>query len=184
MALDRPRRFAITGAPGAGKSSLIDALAQRGWTVVEESARAILRRSGGMELRLRDPVGFARAMLAADESVFREAMPGRTLIFDRGFADIVAFLRISSLPIPPDIEAACKELRFDTPVFRAPAWKDIYHQDDERIQTWDEAVESDRQCVKAWRDFGYEPLDLPLVSVKDRATFIEHALGLDHWRKP
>ncbi|GAA4047348.1 AAA family ATPase [Parerythrobacter jejuensis] len=183
MGLSGPRRFAITGAPGAGKSTLIEALTARGWNVVTESARAILQRPGGMELRENDPHGFALAMLEADRAIFEEAMPGQTLIFDRGFADIIAFLRIEKVPVSDVFEKACQHLRFDAPVFRAPAWKGIYRQDDQRIQTWDEAVESDRQCTKAWREFGYELLDLPLASVEERVAFVERHLGPDHWPK-
>ncbi|MDC0887095.1 AAA family ATPase [Altererythrobacter sp.] len=181
MALTRARRFAITGAPGAGKSTLIDALSARGWTVVQESARMILQRPGGMELRDQDPAGFALAMLKSDMGVFRHASPGDMLIFDRGFADIAAFLRIQGLPVLPEVAEACQNLRFDMPVFRAPAWKEIYVQDDERIQTWEGAIASDQQCLKAWRDYGYEPLDLPLASVEERVAFVERHLGPDHW---
>lgn len=170
-----PRRIAITGAPGAGKSTLLHALEDRGWTVVPEAARTILQQPGGMALRAADPDEFARAMLEADRAAFHAVEPGQTVIFDRGFADVVAFLRIEDRPIPQAVADASRDLRFDL-VLRAPAWRAIYRQDAERIQTWEEAVESDQQCLRAWCDYGYEPMDLPLVSVDERIHFVEQLM--------
>ena len=182
MALSAPRRFAITGAPGAGKTTLIDALTTRGWITVSESARTILRRDGGMEMRERDPSGFALAMLASDLSVFDNAHSGQTLIFDRGFADIAGFLEVEGLPPLPEVENACRLKRFETPVFRAPPWKEIYVQDEQRTQTWEEAVESDRLILNAWRKHGYDPIDLPFLDVAERVAFLESHLGPTAWR--
>ncbi|UIP07311.1 ATP-binding protein [Erythrobacter sp. SDW2] len=171
-----PRRIAIMGAPGAGKSSLVSALACRGWRVVPESARIILQQPGGMELRANDPLGFAMAMLAAGRDAFNTVEPGETVIFDRGLCDIVAFLRIGGQAVPEKLTLACRELRFDAPVLHAPAWKAIYRPDAERIQRWDEALESDRQNLRAWRDFGYRPITLPLTDLGGRIDWFEALL--------
>ena len=171
-----PRRVAIMGAPGAGKSSLIDALGRRGWRVMPETARAILREPGGMELRARDPVGFAFAMLEGQRAAFHAVDPGVTAVFDRGLCDIAAFLRIEGRDVPAEIDRACSNLRFDAPVLHAPAWQGIYRPDSERIQSWDEAVESDRHNLRAWRDYGYEPVGLPLLPVEERADWVERLL--------
>ncbi|ABC64696.1 AAA family ATPase [Erythrobacter litoralis] len=176
MSEPAPRRIAITGAPGAGKSTLLHALGDRGWLVVPEAARTILQRPGGMELRADDPDGFAMAMLEMDRAAFEAVQPGQTVIFDRGFCDIVAFLRIEGRAAMPEVDAACRKLRFDC-VLRAPAWKDIYRQDAERIQTWEQAVESDRQNLQAWRDYGYVPVDLPLADVEERVRAVEALLN-------
>ena len=176
MAHPAPRRIAIMGAPGAGKSTLIEELAARGWRTVPEAARTILQQPGGMRLRAEDPLGFAHAMLEADQAAFESVAEGETVIFDRGFCDIVAFLRIEGNVVPDRIDEACRECRFDAPVLHASAWRDIYRQDDERIQTWEEAQESDRQNVRAWQDYGYAPVTLPLVNVGGRADWVEALL--------
>lgn len=165
------RRAAITGGPGAGKSSLIAELARLGVATHDEVARNILQAPGGMEMRERDPLGFAQAMYGAQLLLFEEADPGVT-VFDRGFADIVGFLELSGLSIPPDIDTACRELRFEGPIFHAPAWRAIYTPDEERIQSWVEAVESDRAVASAWKRYGYELVELPLVSIEERANFV------------
>ncbi len=37
------RRIVLTGAPGAGKTAVLNALASRGYECIPESARAIIR---------------------------------------------------------------------------------------------------------------------------------------------
>lgn len=172
------RRAAITGAPGAGKSVLIAALAARGVATHDEVARAILQRPGGMELRASNPLGFAEAMFEAQLAVFGEPHSSGPVVFDRGFADIVGFLELSGLPVPAEIDKACRDIRFDGPVFHARPWRTIYRPDAERIQDWDEAVESDRAVSAAWRRYGYTLAELPFVPLEQRADFVIAELGL------
>ncbi|WP_128891446.1 AAA family ATPase [Erythrobacter sp. HKB08] len=170
------RKVVITGGPGAGKSTLLDELARRGERVEPEVARAILQGQGGMALRADDPHGFAHAMLDAELASWQRAhSSGGLTIFDRGFPDIAGFLAVEGLDIPEAIERICRDYRYDGPIFRAPPWRDIYRGDEERIQTWQEAVESDAAVSDAWRRFGYELIDLPLAPVEERVAFM---LGL------
>lgn len=165
-------RSAITGGPGAGKSTLLEALARRGIATVPEVARAILQRPGGMDLRARDPAGFARVMYEAERAAYEGAGEGLTL-FDRGFPDIVGFLELQDLPIPPEIDSACRGLRYEGPVFHAPPWEEIYAADEERVQTWDEALASDAAVLSAWHRYGYDLIELPRESVAARVGFVE-----------
>ena len=59
------------------------------------------------------------------------------------------------------------------PVLRDPAWTDIYAQDAERIQDWEQAVASDEAVTAAWRRYGYEPVDLPFVPVSEQQGFLQ-----------
>lgn len=165
-------RAVITGAPGAGKSVLIDALSARGVATYREVARKILQAPGGMALRRDDPLGFAEAMLEAQLALYEATPADEPVVFDRGFADIAGFLDISGLAVPESIDRACRNLRFEGPVFHAPAWREIYVGDSERIQGWQEAVESDRAVIAAWRRYGYAPIKLPLVPAGERAAFV------------
>lgn len=170
-------RSAITGGPGTGKSALVDALGRHDVTAVDEVARDILRKRGGMALRARDPAAFAQAMFTAEQAAFEASGSGVT-VFDRGFPDIVGFLELSGLPVPSEIDRACRALRYNGPVFHAPMWAEIYRGDEERIQSWDEAVESDAAVIAAWRRYGYEPIELPRQGVEARVRFVLGWLGL------
>jgi len=173
-----PVRAVVTGGPGTGKSTLLAELARRGIATEPEVARAILKEPGGMALRADDPAGFARAMFEAELAAWRAAAnrPGPT-VFDRGFPDIAGFLRLEGLPVADDIDHACRTLRYDGPVFRAPPWEAIYRPDEERIQDWEAAVASDGAVTAAWCSYGYEPVDLPFADSAERAAFVVSRLG-------
>ncbi len=173
MALSAPRRAVLTGAPGAGKTTLLDAAAAAGMMTSPEVARVLLQQPGGMELRAADPLGFAEAMAAAHVREFeRYTDQIAPVLFDRGFPDVVGFLEVSGLSVPKTVDQACRTLRYHGPILRAPAWAAIYQQDAERIQDWDQAVASDEAVTAAWRRYGYEVLDLPLVGVAERLQFL------------
>lgn len=167
------RRAVVTGAPGSGKSTLLAGVALRGVATGPEVARAILQSPGGMEMRAERPIAFAMAMLEAQLASWEKSgADDGPFLFDRGFPDIVGFLRLESLPVPPVIDAACRECRYEGPTFHAPPWREIYRQDAERIQSWEEAVESDAAVIGAWRDYGYSPITLPFADPAARAQFV------------
>lgn len=177
MSLLVPRHAVLTGAPGAGKTTLLDAAAAAGLATSPEVARVLLQQPGGMALRETDPLGFAEAMLDAHVHEFeRHTGPAGPVLFDRGFPDVVGFLDVSGLPIPKAVDAACQHLRYTGPILRAPAWADIYQQDAERIQDWDQAVASDEAVTAAWRRYGYEVIDLPFAGVMERLRFLQERL--------
>ena len=167
------RRAVVTGAPGSGKSTLLAEVARRGIATGEEVARAILQSPGGMELRAERPSDFALAMLEAQRASWDRAGEGDApILFDRAFADIVGFLRLEGLAVPPAIDDACRRYRYEGPVFHAPPWREIYRLDDERIQSWEEAVDSDAAVLGAWREYGYNPITLPLSDPVTRANYV------------
>lgn len=168
----------FTGAPGGGKTSLIDAAAAAGYRTSPEVARQILREPGGMELRQSDPLGFAERMAQAHLREYENHRGAPSLVlFDRGLPDVVGFLEVCGLGIPRSLDEACRRIRYSGPVFRAPAWKDIYRSDAQRIQSWDEAVASDQAVTQAWTRYGYEPIDLPLATIGERLAFMKSHLS-------
>ena len=174
----RAKTAVITGAPGAGKTALIEELAARGLRVVPEAARAILREPGGMELRAENPLGFARAMIAreiCDLAAVRD--DDRWTVFDRGLGDSLGFMRLSGLAVPADLEAQLAEWRYSGPVFVALAWNAIFRNDTERVQDWAEAQASGSAVIKAWSEAGYPLVELPFGMVGERADFVISNLG-------
>lgn len=168
--------FVITGGPGSGKTSLCAALAAQGISIAAESGRGIIlaqQAKGGRALPWVDPQAFAAAVFARDEERYAAALlqPGVTL-FDRGFPDNAAYLTILGLPVPAALESACRQKRFAEPVFIAPPWKEIFTQDSERKQDWAEAVRTYDAMVAGYQRYGYTLVEVPRLSVCDRADFI------------
>jgi predicted ATPase len=173
-----PPFHVITGAPGAGKTTLIAALEAEGIAVAPEGARHIIREgvaATGVDPRI-DPAAFSAAMLAHDLEVYAAAlaMPG-PVVFDRGLPDILGFDRAAGIAHAPDLLAAVARCRY-AQVFLAPFWPDIYVQDAERIQTPAEALESEARLRADYAEAGYAVVELPLADLATRVAFVRARL--------
>ncbi len=79
--------------------------------------------------------------------------------------------------MPLELDRICRTIRYEGPIFRAPPWRAIYAPDPQRIQTWEEALASDAAVSAAWRNYGYDLIDLPLAPVNERLEFIRELIG-------
>lgn len=171
----RDRHFVLTGAPGAGKTTLIQALRRRGLNCVDEVARRVIQIQGlirGADLRITDPDLVLELMLQQDVANFLAADPETPTLFDRGIIDAVG------LSDQPHHRAAIERFRYAPVVFAAPPWEAIYHPDEERTQTFAEAIESHDRVTGAYAAAGYEIIPLPLASVEIRGEFVLARMGL------
>jgi predicted ATPase len=176
MAADPERFTVITGGPGSGKTTLIEALARRGHGVTVEAGRDVIRAevaAGGTALPWADRAGFAERMLAHELASYAAAGEREGLVFfDRGAPDVVGYLRLCSLPVAWHVDAAARRTRYAPRVFIAPPWPEIFAQDAERRQTLDEAVATFDIMVGTYRAYGYELVELPLAPVENRVDFV------------
>jgi predicted ATPase len=175
------RFVVITGGPGSGKSSLIDALAEAGYGRTIEAGRAIIQQQlaiDGPALPHKDVSAFAEMMLAWELRSYHEAigLPG-IVFFDRGVPDVAGYLHLMQLPVPPHVENAVQRYRYNGRVFIAPPWPEIFTQDAERKQTFDEAVRTCEALARTYRSHGYQLVTLPQVSVAERARFVLGRIG-------
>jgi len=171
----------ITGGPGSGKTSLIDALAAEGVHHMPEAGRAIIQDQveiGGTALPWEDREAFATLMLAWEMRSYREALgaPG-PIIFDRGIPDVIGYLRLCGLPVPDTALRVAEQRRYARRVFIAPPWPAIFEQDAERKQTLAEAEATFHAMVDAYSGMGYELVTLPLASVDERASFVREQIA-------
>ena len=117
--------FVVTGGPGAGKTSLITELARRGFHTIPESGRAIIREEmaiGGDALPWGNRTAYAERMLQQDLHAYSaaQALPS-PVIFDRGIPDIMGYLTLCGLPVPPHVTAAAEKTLYNRRVFLAPS---------------------------------------------------------------
>lgn len=176
MTKPNERLFVVTGGPGAGKTTLLAALAAAGHRVAPEAGRAIIRDQlaiDGPALPWRDRTLFAELMLGFDMRTHGEAQAGTAAVFfDRGVPDTVGYLRLCGLPVPEHLDRAAGAFRYARLVFAAPPWREIYAQDAERKQDFAEAERTYEAVTAAYRDHGYDLVELPRADVATRAAFV------------
>ena len=170
------RFYVLTGGPGAGKTTLIEALKARGFATTDEAGRGVIReqmQGGGDGLPWLDRERFAELMFDWELRSYRQAeRQDGPVIFDRGLPDTIGYLRLEGLEVPAWMEEEALRLRYNRRVFVAPPWKEIYGRDEERRQDWDVAVRTHAVMVETYTELGYELVELPLVSVAQRAAFV------------
>jgi predicted ATPase len=169
----------ITGGPGAGKTTLLLALQARGYSIVGDTARAIIqdRRRRGLSPR-PDPSAFAQDMLRMDIENFvqRAATPG-PVFFERGVLDALCGIdRVTPLS-ERELSTWLSKYQYFPTVFVLPPWKAIYVKDAERDHTFEHAVSVGSIEQEWYRRCGYQVLEVPMVSVDLRCTMVLEALA-------
>lgn len=171
-----PRRIVLTGGPGSGKTSLLEALSAAGHATSPEAGRAIIRRQqaiDGEALPWKDRALFAELMLDRELEAHTGAEGAAgSVFFDRGVPDVVGYLTLCGLPVPAHVERAAQDIRYDRRVFIAPVWPEIFGQDAERKQNLDEARRTFEAMAETYPRFGYELIELPKTSVAERLAFV------------
>lgn len=171
-----PRLSILSGGPGAGKSTLIEYLQHLGHTCFKESGRAIIQQqlhTGGYALPWEDREAYAWLMFRQALTDHKAAMKQQgPIFFDRGLPDVIGYLELCGLPVPPEMEAAALHCRYHPVVSMLPPWPEIYKKDAERKQSFEEAVQTYEAMLRVYTRYGYEIIAVPRTSIKDRVTFL------------
>src|SRR5215510_5098026 len=167
-------RFVITGGPGAGKTTILNALAERGYMYVAESARAIIRERLASGLSPRPPLAqFGNAILHRDIARYRETrVTDRPVFFDRGIVDALGILDQQHALALREAEAYVRSFPYNRVVLLMPPWEDIYRTDAERDQTFAESVQVCEGLRTWYARWGYETIEVPRTAIDQRVNFI------------
>jgi predicted ATPase len=178
------RFYVITGGPGSGKSSLVEALHHRGYARSIEAGRGIIQDQmaiAGRALPWSDPVLFAELMLCWEMRSYQIAREVAVpVFFDRGVPDVLGYLRLLGIPACEHVKKAAELFRYNHTVFIAPPWREIFCQDQERKQGFDEAIRTYDSMVAIYTELNYELIELPRAPIEERIDFILDRIGREH----
>jgi predicted ATPase len=167
-------RFVMTGGPGAGKTTVLRALAERGYRYAAESARAIIRERLASGLRPRPPLAqFGHEMLQRDIARYRETrVTDHPVFFDRGIVDALGILAHQQALSPGEVEAYVRSFPYNEVVLLMPPWEAMYRTDSERDQTFAESVQVCEGLRTWYARWGYATIEVPRTAIDQRVHFI------------
>ncbi|MCE2596375.1 AAA family ATPase [Motilimonas sp. 1_MG-2023] len=168
-------RVVFTGGPGSGKTSVIEYLRQIGYASVPEVGRKVIQaqvESQGTALPWLDKAAFRDEMVLEEIDNYENFGGSEITLYDRSIIDSYGYSKLERIPISDLLLAKCGELIYCRKVFIFPPWEEIYEYDAERKQDFIEAIATYHEMVSAYIKFGYDLIEVPKVSVKERALFI------------
>ncbi|QYA26598.1 ATP-binding protein [Gramella sp. MT6] len=170
------RKIVITGGPGTGKSSIIHKLEEKGEKCLHEISRQVTleaQKEGIDQLFLKKPLLFSEKLLEGRLNQFNEAKEHQSdhIFIDRGLPDVVAYMDYFDTNYPDFFHRTCEINRYDI-IFILPPWKEIYTSDNERYESYEEALKISSYLYSTYRRYGYDPIEVPKLSVEERTTFI------------
>lgn len=177
------KKVVITGAPGTGKTSIVNGLERKGFHCFHEIIRDMTSKAkeeGQSEEFISNPLVFVDDALQFN----KDLLHGRALhynqsletdepisFFDRGIPDVLAYMEFFGQTYDQYFIEHCEGHRYDS-VFIVPPWKEIYVSDNERLETFEEAEKIHHSLVKIYTQFGYAPIEVPKDAVLNRIDFI------------
>jgi predicted ATPase len=166
--------FILTGAPGSGKSTILDALGGD-IRVMGEPAREILaeqRATDGDGVHDRDRTLFVALLLQRSIDKYEAAQhEDGPVMFDRGIPDCIAYAELMDLDPTPSLEAA-ETHGYHHEVLILEPWEAIYDTDDERTMSFEQTHPFHDALVDAYTRTGYSLVVVPTGPVEDRAAFV------------
>jgi predicted ATPase len=173
------RLIALTGGPGAGKTSVIIALRSSGYHCTPDSARAIIRERASKGLAPRPaPREFAEQVLSRDVKQYQDMADAvGPVFFDRGVVDALGMVnQLGPLPAA-ELRARLASYPYLRTAFCFPPWEEIYTTDAERDHTFAHAVAVHREVAAWYGRCGYDLIEVPRVTVQERCEFILQRVG-------
>lgn len=175
-----PKRIVITGGPSSGKTTLISHLQNMGHSCKPEISRQVTieaQKMGIEQLFLEDPILFSKKLLEGRLKQFNEIehVESDILFYDRGLPDVTAYMDYTQTQYPNFFIDTCQNNNYDI-VFLLPPWKAIYKQDNERYETYEEAVKIHHYLLEGYKNYGYSIIEVPHGTLDERAQFILNTL--------
>jgi len=169
------QKYIITGAPGTGKTAIINALIEKGYSCAEEISREIIAEQliiGGDILPWKDQIAFENHIANLRKEQYLNRTDNKNYFFDRSSIDCIAYLKVNKLKTTTEINKIIKQCIFNKKVFITPFWEEIYINDSERVEDIKSAINIENSLIETYKSLGYNLVIVPKLSVSERVNFI------------
>ena len=176
------RRYIITGAPGAGKTTILAALRDRGYAVVDEAATDVIagELATGRDHPSHD-AGFLDAIARLQRERQEQPAPPATAVqvFDRSPICTLALAHYLGQPVTPllarEVDRVVATGIYQPQVFFVRLLGFITPTAARRI-TLAQSISFQRFHEQAYRDCGFEMVDVPAGTIEDRVRLVDRHL--------
>lgn len=179
--MEDKKHFIITGAPSTGKSSVVNELIKRGYVCHDEIARQVIKENQNKNNNLLPWID----MLAFSDEVYRRMIAlNKTLsctescFLDRSIVDLVGYMDFAGKEAPVRYGEGAKAANYSKTVFFMPFWSAIFANDEQRLESTEEAVKIDRALRQAYINLGFDLVEVPIGTIDERVDFILEQLEL------
>lgn len=174
----------VSGCSGGGKSSLLSAMARRGYSMKPEPGRQIVKEQSSIEgdaVPWGNIPKFVELCVSRGMHFYNTAKPTqKCVLFDRSIVDAVSSLARFGLPTPAHLRNALKRYRYASVVFMTPPWEELFAADAERRHSFSDAVAEYEGLLESYPANGYQIELIPKVDIEERADFLEQRLDRLH----
>lgn len=166
----------FVGGPGSGKTTLIEALSNRGYVCYPEISRQVTieaQKHGIEQLFLKEPLLFSEMLLEGRIKQYRDALQEKEAVvfIDRGIPDVLAYMHYIGDSYPKTFDEACKKHLYSR-IFILPPWEEIYQSDNERYENFEQARLIHNHLVETYQKYGYSLIEVPKVDLELRVKFV------------
>jgi len=93
------------------------------------------------------------------------------VFFDRGIPDVHGYLNYISMDYPDIFIQTSRINRYDF-VFLMPPWEDIYIRDNERYESFEQALAIHNHLLRTYRALNYNVIQVATGTVENRTDYI------------
>ena len=164
------KKVIITGPPGSGKTSIISELIKLKYNCLEEVARDFAKETNQKINSINNES--EKIILNERINQYNSCKKG-LYFFDRGIFDSLAYLKFKNLYIDNELwHRFLLKYKYNKNIFFAPAWEDIYENDNKRNEDYKTAELIGKILLETYKQCKYNVVMIPKTSVKKRAQFV------------
>jgi len=159
------KKYVVTGGPGCGKTTILNLLQGRGYGIVPEAARVVLRENPAMV-----GLDLQKAIVSKQIELESRVNGGSVSAFlDRGILDNKAYADYFGCGFIDNYKDVVSKANYQTKVFYLkPLSREFYQNDSERRESYEEAVKIGEKIQNTYLEHGYNVIALDPSTPEDR----------------
>ena len=165
--------YVITGPSCSGKTTLIDSLGEKGYSVFYETARILIDQELKKGLTItkvrQDEIAFQNKVLHMKVEREKKIDRQKIVFFDRGIPDTSAYYRLYNTPASTLLKKALKNCYYRKVFFLEQL---SYTSDAIRTETAQQQRKLSKMLKDSYRQLNFDILTVPILPIGKRVDFI------------